>query len=87
MRILLSALALMPALLSVAADYVYLQQSPISVVSYSGASEPDALVLCGGCASSVSFADDAWFSGVVSAASGATSLNARKFSSIFILVR
>jgi hypothetical protein len=87
MRIFLSAAALMLASLSTAAEYVYLQQSPVPVVSYSDASQPDALVLCGGCASSVSFADDAWFSGLVSAASGATSLNARKFSSIFILVR
>ena len=87
MRILLSAALLMLALLSMAAEYVYLQRPPVQVVSYPEKSQPGTLVLSGGCDSSVSFADETWFSGVVSAASGATSLNARKFSSIFILVR
>ena len=87
MRTLLCAVALLLAALSAAAEYVYLLQEPVQAECYPEASQPGTLVLSGGYAEAEDFETYAWFSGVASAASAATSLDAREFSSLYIIVR
>ena len=85
MRTLLCAVALLLAALS-AAEYVYLLQEPVQAECFPEASQPGTLVLFGGYAEAEEFETYAWFSGVASAASAAASLDAREFSSLYIII-
>lgn len=77
-KLSMAVAAVLFAVLSCIADYVYLQKEPTLAVSYPACSDPGSLVLSAGASTAFLSAEETYFSGVSGAWSNLSALDGTK---------